>query len=523
VGALAVNFKVTDVDTAGLDHVLMTPGLLAQALGPTVSFEASAEAPSKIAEKVSLTASFVSPALKSAQPLRATITPERIGLDAPFVVSWTMSPEFGNAQLLGAQAAPDGSARAPPAARFAEPTNLTLSINRLAMGSRKALLRPDVFALDMDVQAPAVGMTVGENTPARFGALKMRVGEQRQQGSIGYTLRVNAAESPGGSAGAPVDVSGGVHGLADEQGRLTLDRAVLNAKVAANEFPSALVDALARQHGLLAEALGPTVTLDVQASGVPLRGGTDAGAITAKLTSPRSAADLKGSIRDGMFVAQMPITARLTVVTPELGGRLVKGLPQVAAFQKTAEDGAAALTAKGMTIPVDGDLSKLNGDITFDLGQVRFETSGKFRSLLKTFEQREAGLLGQKVEPFHAVFDKGVMTYDQYRIPIGEFSLETVGKVDFVNRTLDVVTFIPLGALTDEALGLFKTGFGGALSELNLLGPTTMLPWRTRGSFDDPQTHPAPKMYLENVGRKLNPLEILRNLGERIEGDRGGR
>ncbi len=523
-GPLAATVKVTDANTSGLDRLLQQSGRLAGALGPTLSLDAEADVqlPSAAAEpgaapfeKISLSASASSANLKMDKPIKATVAPERMGLDAPLVLTWTMDPAFANAFLAPPPPAPGQPAR-PPSAAFTAPTVFTVSVQRLAMGPAATPLKPGVFELQANVDAPSMAMTLGD-APAKFGALKMKAGSLKQAGSIGFSLAVNAADAA--STGSPVDVSGGVLGLCDEQGRLTMDKAVINAKADANGFPTALVDALVHHDGLLVEVLGPTVTLDAQAAGLPLSAAGDGGgALSAKLSSERAAANLKGVIRDGAFVAQGPVNTQLSVITPQLGERLVKGLPMVGVVAKQPEDGPAALVARGLTVPIDGDMRKLNGDLTFNLGLVRFETSEKFASILKVLDQRQSGQLGRKVAPFTASIKEGVMTYDRYTLPLGEFSVETQGVVDLVNRQVDVVTFIPLGALTDEAAGAFNTDLGKLMGKLPIIEQTSMLPFRTTGSFDDPKTKPDLEAYAKNLGQELNPIKRIKELGEKIGG-----
>jgi hypothetical protein len=76
--------------------------------------------------------------------------------------------------------------------------------------------------------------------------------------------------------------------------------------------------------------------------------------------------------------------------------------------------------------------------------------------------------------------------------------------VNLAARTLDVITYIPLGAVTDEAAGVFNTGLGGRLGRsIPFLEEATMLPWRTRGPLSSPSTAPDVSLFLEEAGRNL--------------------
>lgn len=534
-GSIATTLKLTDIRAAGLEPFLQQPGLLTGALGETVSLDAAADIQLPPAdstaegsgagggggfERVALTASLTAPRFKTARPLKASLTPDAIVIDAPMIVNWTMTPAFADRFALGQAAAAPGEptppgepAKAPPA-RFTEPTEFTVSVYKLGLGAGETPMKPGVFALDTAIEAPLLPLATADGTPARFEALRVRASAGQQPGSIGFSLKMDAAggASAGGAVPAPVEASGGIYQLSDAQGRLTMDRAVLTAKAGATGFPTAIADALGRQRGLLIEMLGPTMTVGVEASGVALSKTGDRGKLDAKFSSPRADANLKGVVREGRFIAQGPVTVSLDEITPVLGARLVSGLPAVGVFEKRREDGAASLTAAGLTIPVDGDLRKLNGDFTLKFGLVRFQTGGTFAGILRGLGQREQGALGRRVQPFHAVIKDGVMTYDRYTLPLGEFSVDTVGTVDLAERRMDVVTYIPLGALSDEAAGRFNTGVGKLFGELPVLDRATMMPWRTSGGFDGPKTEPDLELFIKQLGDGLNPLKLLPRL-----------
>src|SRR5690606_28432513 len=184
-------------------------------------------------------------------------------------------------------------------------------------------------------------------------------------------------------------------------------------------------------------------------------------------------------------------------ITPELSNLIAPSLPQIARYEKRPEDEEAYVDQSGLRFPLDGDLSKLNGDLTIALGQAPFQTSSAFARLLKTVQAESQAMVGRRLEPLVVKMRDGVVTYDRFQIPLGEFNLETSGTVDLPARRLDVVTWIPIGALTDEAAGMFNTGLGSllgrAVPEFERL---TMAPWRTRGTFGNTQTLPAPGMFV---------------------------
>src|SRR5690606_38259474 len=175
--------------------------------------------------------------------------------------------------------------------------------------------------------------------------------------------------------------------------------------------------------------------------------------------------------------------------TPELSDMIAPSLPQIARFQKRPEDEPGYVDQQELRFPLDGDLSKLNGELTIALGQAQFQTSSAFSRLLKTVQAESEAMVGRRLDPLVLQMTDGVIKYDRYTIPLGEFNLQASGTIDLPDQRLDVVTWIPIGALTDEAAGMFNTGLGSllgrAVPEFERL---TMVPWRTRGRFGDTQT-----------------------------------
>ena len=148
----------------------------------------------------------------------------------------------------------------------------------------------------------------------------------------------------------------------------------------------------------------------------------------ATLESPRASAQLVGDIRRGRFVQTGPSRIRVTQIRPQLVEQLAGGLPLVASMEKSASDDPAVVEMNDLVVPLDGDLSRLGGTISVDPGVARFTTRTFIGSLLKAVGGRAEGQLGRKIDPFVVKIDKGVATYERFRLPLGEFSIETKGR-----------------------------------------------------------------------------------------------
>jgi len=307
---------------------------------------------------------------------------------------------------------------------------------------------------------------------------------------------------------------GNVSRLADANGNIQAKNAVVTANGDMPVIPTALLDALAKQDGLLVDALGPVAAATLRADNFGANGGT----IDLNATSERASAQIRGSVADGVFISSEPIRMSFTEITTQLAARFIKGLPLIGSVQKNKTDTPALITADAMRVSLDNDLRKLNGIINIDPGQAKFETGKEFAGILKAINQKTSGSIGQKIDPIKATITNGIMKYERWSLPVGEFKLRTEGTVDLVNGTVDVLTYLPLGALTDEAAGLFKKGKGALGGLGNILGggdkganleDTLMVPWRTRGPYGKTRTEPDLELFAKNIIKDLNPEDLL--------------
>lgn len=513
-GPMSARLRVTGLDTRWADAVAGQPGIASGLLGPAADVDltfdarfapASAAAGSAELQDGSVTVGVASPSFSMSTPATVMIRADRFELSKPTVVQAKVPAEWANTFAMGQAPATDGPPE-PSSASFTAPTDVTLNLSALVIARGGGPMKPGVFSARATVDAPKVSMILGDG-PAQFVGVHADVSGGQKPGVLGFSMRMAEAGTPAEKAdpGAPpasgsVRFAGGLYGVCDDAGRQTFDGARITATGKAPGFNTAVLDALAGQDGLLLELLGPHVSLDVDLGGFS----RETGKIGVKAVSTRANAMLKGTVQHGVLVASEPATAELNEVTRELGARLSKGLPLIGVFEKRPEDGPATLKATGLRVPFNHDLTQFDADFLFDFGTARFQASGAFASILKVVGANSAGEVGRKLAPLNIMVRSGVFSYDRYTLPLGEFTVQTQGKVDLVNQRIDFITYIPLGALTDEASGLFSTGLGSLLGgSIPMLEQATMVPWRTRGPMDNPTTTPEVGLFLKNAGQSL--------------------
>lgn len=512
-GNLDATLKLNIQDAGWFDTFMGDPGLVSGAVGPTAELNSAATVeftPGSFAySRVVLSSSLNSPRMATMQGLKAAVTPGSVALQAPMVLSWAIDPAWANRYLR-----PSDPRQGGDILRLAAPTRATLSVFRLALSTApgSGLMAPGKFEADAEFAAPRSDITVGPADRAvrtTLQNLRARFAGGREPGTLGFSLSIDDAGGGRGPSGKPaVTAGGGLYGVSDAAGNPTLGQARLTATGAAYAVPTVLVDSLANQQGLLIEAIGPTSNLEFKTQGLSRSAGT----FEIAATSPRIDARISGNMQTGTVV--LPGTQRLAalkVVTPEFGEMLTAGLPQLATIEKRPEDGPATVSVTDLRAPIDGDWSKLNGTIVLDLAQARLQVSSMFGQLLKLAGQQANSTVGRRLEPIRVVAQNGVLRYDRVTIPLGEFMLQTSGAVDLVNRQVDVVTYVPFGALSDEAAGLLGNDIGRLLGGRLAIDQATMVPIRTTGPFSNTQTKPDLEMFAKEAGRTLlgSPEKVI--------------
>jgi hypothetical protein len=493
-GPIEIVAGVPTLDTSWLDAVIGQPGLLAGALGGQASASVTTSVTpgeSDFLSKAVARVDVSSALLKLAKPALIHAGPDRISLGEPLSATWTVAPAWLAARMTSEE---EG---ARPAFELTKPAPLKIAVQRLVVSRGDGPFAPGVFAMDGTVTSDLVETVFDESTSARYKNVFVRARTTDSPDEIQVVVKLDDADAQRSALNATALVED----FSNDVGAMTIERAVVSIDATLPQGRTDVIDSLAKRGDQLEELLGPTVdvTLDVD------RFRRAGGSIKAEIKSPRAEVAFNGVLGFGEFVARGPVTAKINEVTPGLAATILDGMPLIGSFEKRREDGPALVNATNLRIPVDGDLSKLSGDVHIDLGAARFKTSSAFAAILDIARQNQEGMVGRRLEPLDVRMRDGVISYDAYTIPLGEFKLVTqANAIDLVNRRVDVLTWIPFGALGDEAAGRFNTGLGSALGRaLPSLDKLTRVPWRTKGAFGSLTTVPDPQAFINSFGAQL--------------------
>lgn len=557
-GPLAASLKITRANTRVVEQWLGRDGLLTGLMGPTADVEASVAvtpptlgyAPDAILSTANIEAGVAvsSARLRADKPVRVRLGRDRFDLVEPATISISPDAVAATEFLRGK----GESGRASLELLDAETIVIRLtqcSIPRV--GASAATAPPAPAEINLTLDAPSITLRSADQQRiilqgTRFVVLTEKIKPDKDgklpPGGPAVTFAFDVGEAKVGESPAAkgVNLTGRVAPLFAADGALDLTPARLNMTGQVPAAPTALLDALLEQDGAMLEALGPVIAVKVTVERLPLVQpplGPDgkyprfdpAPLIDLEARSPRATMTFRGSVNEGLYVSERPLEISVIELTSDFVKRYIGAMPLLGVAEKTAADAPALLRATGMTVPLDKNWARLNANIDLDPGQCRFQTSGHFANILKMAHQKTAGTAGARIDPLKVTIRNGVSTYERWRVPLGEFTAETIGVVNLTDatvratrpdgkevtlgpRSLDVVTWVPVGAVTDQALGLFNIGLGSMFARLTpgLLEPLTMLPFRTTGPMDNPSTKADSEMVGEGVKNQLRKLDPRR-------------
>ncbi|MBS0196304.1 MAG: hypothetical protein JSR77_06055 [Planctomycetes bacterium] len=536
-GALNAKINITQIDVAAIERIIGQQGKISGAIGNTASVRvdgtvsppanaAKGAAFDMAAATMNVQASIDAPKLKSDGPLAATISPDAIRLSKSSKMTLEVDPVWANTFLTPPPAAA-GQKPAVQTLTLKEITPISINLEKLTL-PRAQPGKPSTAPLEaaLSLAISKIGLQANDGSPMSLGGTSISINSDvpGPRGTpVNFRMGVDSAKIADKPAVTGLNLKGTVDGLIGPDGGVNAQAATLSSNGDLPQIPTALIDALSTKDGTIPDALGPVASAKFTIERFPLGNQPPAGApavVDFNATSERANASLRGTIRDNMYVSEKPFKASITEVTQALAERYIKGLPLFGSFEKSKKDQPATLEVTNITAALNNDLTKLNADVMFDPGEANFGTSGTFAELLKTINVKDAGTVGRRLEPINVQVRKGIATYQRWKVPLGQFTVETEGTVDLVNKQLDVVTYIPFGALSDKAAGQLNLGAGSAITKIlpGAIESLTQIPFRTKGPMGAAKTNVDPEMLAKNLGKTLNPERIIKdNLGDLLK------
>jgi len=511
-GVLRTDLKLSEMDAGLVDDVARLEGFVAGALGAKLDADLVIEGNTSSGTVGELDAklSLVSPRLKTKAPIDLAVTGDRVALREPARVTWSVAPDFATRYGFGQ---PIGAERV----RVQGDTELAIVVDKLAISRGAGPVLPGVFEVEAHAEMPRLALFVPHESKGEAEGSE-HVYAPITLGIVGDAngIVIDGKATPTETGRDAITLAARIESFASEGGKIAFKQAIVDGALVAKDAPTAMIDGLLAQKGLVLEVLGPSSTIDVKASDLQ----AESGALTLDLQTTRASGKLVSRMFEGRLIAIEPAELVVREVRPELGNYMGKAIPVVGRVTKGPDDGPIKLTVQTLEVPLfrHSELSRvqdLQVEAVVDLGTARFQTSSIFSKVMKVAQQRTEGGIGRKMSPVSVTINSGVLTYPRTKIPIGEFTIESSGTIRLTDGYIDVVTYVPMVALTEEALGSLKTGLTSLIGrQIPIFESLTQVPWRTKGMPGNQKTLADLDLLLENVGTTLNPLDLInRGLG----------
>ena len=278
-------------------------------------------------------------------------------------------------------------------------------------------------------------------------------------------------------------------------------------------FPTKVVDLYADQDGLLVDVLGPRLDVTVESESLTPSGGP----IAAHASSDLGTFEWEGVYRDGVLesgeTGELQVTALLS---PLLGERVVGPLVPLLVNLQKGDDAPVLLKGRDLRLPLDGDLSGLDGKLRLELGQVTCSLLPGLASELPGFASK--AVQNALIQPIDLTIEKGVVRYDRLPVRIDGRPVVFAGGYDLKSGALDLSTDLKLGDIGGEV--------GRALRSVRkALGENYAVPVHLGGTVKSPRVSLAPgflERAVEDAGRKAIENELDKALKKGLKDLLGG-
>ncbi len=500
-----LSIDASRLDPAWLDAMAGLDGLIASALGGPgrVAVSTSVRSFAEAAERGELSITLESPLTSTPEgPVRVSYAPESISLAAPAKVLWDGQSPSSNALLrsLGVERA-----------LFVDRLRLDADVQRLTIPRGAPLFDPDRFGVDVRVRALNLAVDTGAVDSGagvqRLGGSEfgLSAGPQRP-GRLDFSASLTQRATGPGRA----ELSGSLAGYAPG-GVISLENATVDLNAQLTRIPMDLIDDLTVGGGLLREIIGPELSGEIRTAALSRAGGT----LSGRLASDRASVGLSGRVREGAFSLSEPAELAITRFGPDLMARGSSVMPLIGTIEKRGGDLPAVVRVSSMSLPLDGNLSRLDAAFSVDLGSATFTATPAFEGLLRAarWEVAEAG--ARRIAPLQLTIDDGVLEFADFQMQIAGGPVRARGRIDLSRRTRDIVIVLPLDALSQSTAQRIRREAGPLGAAADTL---TAIPFRIDGPLDAPP-NPRPDLQLlieEGARELLNPENVIRNIFDEI-------
>ncbi|MBI1370518.1 MAG: hypothetical protein GC162_17925 [Planctomycetes bacterium] len=299
---IEAHVKANNLPVDGVDQIAGLGGKLTAALGSKLDASVAAEV---TATSQNLAVNLTSP--NAHVKLIGRVADGVFALTEPASVDMTLTPALVEKLAAGQSAM-----------KLKAPAPLTLSIPTLRAPAGG--FDPSKVELAVKFSADSDIALVGDETIGDVTIRNLAATVETKNLAEALAVALNADTTQKNQPGK-IAVNADVSGLYNADKQLQLDKLKVNAKAQVQGVPTALIDQIAKQNGLIVEALGPIVNLDATATST----GSDTAQATLSIhTDNVQAENLSLIWAETIALRDAKVTAK---ISPALATRLMGGNP----------------------------------------------------------------------------------------------------------------------------------------------------------------------------------------------------
>ena len=400
-----------------------------------------------------------------------------------------------------AVAAPRTASLPSPTIRVVADVPMTLAIRSLRV-PRGMLTgeRIDADAVDIDLELRGGPLVLDDPTIGRNSIEDLRIALACTDLNVGLAMRVDGRiRFAGATRTGRIQLNGTVTELVTD-GVLSADRATLALKATVEGLHTAVVDALADMQGLLVAAVGPRVDAVATARNFS----RNTGVLDVRIDTPNGWLEgrVRG-VRNSLVIdPRHPVRAELEL-TPPLRQRLLYKIHPLLADIRTTEQ-PLRVTIGESSVPLDGDVTRLNADVDITVGRVEIDSGSKSLALLQLFNAANARTIPGEVQPIKVRIRNGIVTYERFVVTLDKYTFAYSGSINLKTGSVNLRTEVPL------------EGLAGTFHELDGYADDLVVPLVTTGTFGNLRTEIEPEFLAEaalTIGVRRGFRELEKETG----------
>ncbi len=379
---------------------------------------------------------------------------ETLNLKRPATLSLTLTPEAFTKLLQGKTEA-GSSKKVTPLVRLAKPAAIKAEVRSLTYPllpeEEKAKVPYNNIAFAMHGSVDGLLLNHDRSKEAAgFESLNAAINTGNLAKEVTISIRGQTTASGGGAKG-PITIDGRLQDIITADGTLNTKGFSTTFDAAFENAPVGWFDGLLDAGERLTAVLGDAINLKASAKLTKM-----SGPVSVEINATNTKANLKGTIKDTVFVLNEPFQSA-TTVTPKFGQVILKDVNPLLVHAVSADRPLTlAVDKKDFLVPLKPFSLKDTriGNARIEGGTFILQNGGVLRALMNLLKRQAPEQLQAQFTPFAGHMKGGIAQYERTDITLGgNVKVASWGTIDLIHDQMDMK--LGLTAVTlDKVLGI---------------------------------------------------------------------